>query len=200
MVILQNAQRLFFEKGLFNTTMEDIAVESNLGRRTLYRYFDTKEDIAYEVVILLLKDWNYSSLKIFENLKGDGLQQLSDFLTKLIDVLSLKKPFMKFIGEFDFYFQDNANMQTKEFYSKNYEDVSISWDSMLIKLIEKGVSDGSIKQDIDAKLTEATISNMLWSFGQRVALRGDNIKKETGIDGVDLIRNQVEIYITALKK
>lgn len=44
------ARRLFAKKGLDNTTMNDIAVESGKGRRTLYTYFKSKEDVYYAVI------------------------------------------------------------------------------------------------------------------------------------------------------
>ncbi len=44
------ARQLFAKKGLESTTMNDIAVASGKGRRTLYTYFKSKEDI-YSAVI-----------------------------------------------------------------------------------------------------------------------------------------------------
>lgn len=44
------ARQLFAKNGLENTTMNDIAKASGKGRRTLYTYFDCKEDI-YSAVI-----------------------------------------------------------------------------------------------------------------------------------------------------
>lgn len=44
------ARELFARKGLEATTMNDIAVASGKGRRTLYTYFKNKEEI-YEAVI-----------------------------------------------------------------------------------------------------------------------------------------------------
>ena len=44
------ARKLFAKQGLENTTMNDIAVASGKGRRTLYTYFKSKEDI-YSAVI-----------------------------------------------------------------------------------------------------------------------------------------------------
>ena len=44
------ARQLFAKKGLNGTTMNDIAVASGKGRRTLYTYFNRKEDIYYAVI------------------------------------------------------------------------------------------------------------------------------------------------------
>ena len=44
------ARQLFSKKGVDDTTMNDIAVASKKGRRTLYTYFKSKEDIYMAVV------------------------------------------------------------------------------------------------------------------------------------------------------
>ena len=44
------ARLLFAKNGLENTTMNDIAQQSGKGRRTLYTYFKSKEEIYYAVI------------------------------------------------------------------------------------------------------------------------------------------------------
>ena len=44
------ARQLFAKKGVEDTTMNDIAVASKKGRRTLYTYFKSKEQIYMAVV------------------------------------------------------------------------------------------------------------------------------------------------------
>lgn len=44
------ARQLFAKNGLNGTTMNDIAVASGKGRRTLYTYFKRKEDVYYAVI------------------------------------------------------------------------------------------------------------------------------------------------------
>ena len=44
------ARQLFAKNGLENTTMNDIAVQSGKGRRTLYTYFKSKEEVYHAVI------------------------------------------------------------------------------------------------------------------------------------------------------
>lgn len=44
------ARQLFAKNGFENTTMNDIAVSSGKGRRTLYTYFKNKEDVYFAVI------------------------------------------------------------------------------------------------------------------------------------------------------
>lgn len=48
--LVEVARILFAKKGLENTTMNDIAVASKKGRRTLYTYFKNKEELYYAVI------------------------------------------------------------------------------------------------------------------------------------------------------
>ena len=49
-LLVDVARQLFAKNGFENTTMNDIAVASNKGRRTLYTYFASKEEIYLAVI------------------------------------------------------------------------------------------------------------------------------------------------------
>ena len=48
--ILTVARIVFAHKGADNTTMDDLAKASGLGRRTIYTYFNTREELYHEVI------------------------------------------------------------------------------------------------------------------------------------------------------
>lgn len=48
--LIDVARQLFAKLGVENTTMNDIAVASHKGRRTLYTYFNSKEEIYKSVI------------------------------------------------------------------------------------------------------------------------------------------------------
>lgn len=74
--LIDIARQLFAKRGVANTTMNDIAVASGKGRRTLYTYFNSKEEV-YSAVI------------------ESELERLSD---KLDEVAAMKmRPFDKVI-------------------------------------------------------------------------------------------------------
>jgi AcrR family transcriptional regulator len=49
-VILEVAERIFFQFGYSNTSMEEIANECGMSKKTLYKYFKSKEGILLECV------------------------------------------------------------------------------------------------------------------------------------------------------
>lgn len=198
--IIDKAKLVFLEKGLFSTVMDDIAKEVGLTRRTLYRYFETKEDLAYETIILLLLDWNDYQLEIFNKLSGTGIELLEAFLRKLIDHMEARQNVMRYIGEFDFYFKDGSSEKTSTERIEKFNSIILETDTIFEQILAKGIKDKSIKPDIDIHLMVATMTNVLWGFGQRVAIRGHLMELETGIKGIELIRAQVDLYIMALKE
>ena len=48
--ILAVARIVFAQRGAENTTMDDLAKASGLGRRTIYTYFKTREELYHEVI------------------------------------------------------------------------------------------------------------------------------------------------------
>jgi len=48
--LIDVARHLFAKNGMEDTTMNDIAVASSKGRRTLYTYFKNKEEVFYAVI------------------------------------------------------------------------------------------------------------------------------------------------------
>lgn len=198
-VILDTAARIFMEEGLFNTSMDHIAIEAGFTRRTLYRYFDKKDDLAIAVTTRLLKSWNEFQRVIFNNIDGNGLERLGYFLTEAINYMSDKNTLMNYLGEFDFYFKDISALQIAEASFDKYQEETIKSSEIIQTLLQSGIDDGSIKSDVDLALTEATISNILWGFGQRIAARGKVIEAETGYDPLVIIKHQLKLYIDALK-
>lgn len=197
--IIDKARLSFLKNGLLQTSMDDVAKAAELHRRTLYRYFKTKEDLAFEVTILFIDDWNTYHRKINSELTGSGLDCLKEFLSKLFFYMSERMSVMKFLGEFDFYFNDESQNLPNSQSLNRFKDVILESDIYIKNLIIKGIEDNSIRDDIDIDISVATISQVLWSFGQRIAIRGHIIEAETGFKIQDLFINQINFYIKALE-
>lgn len=51
--ILQAAETLFFEQGMENTSMDLVAREANVSKRTLYNHFETKDTLFHAILLRL---------------------------------------------------------------------------------------------------------------------------------------------------
>ncbi len=154
-LILNAAQKLFFSKGLVNTTMDDIAREAELAKGTLYLYFSSKENIQYEV-----------SVRGSELLNKRMREVIDENLSGLENLLRMGWAFIKFSRqENDFfnlflYFQ-NLDIEELGIPKEKIEDYFLhsSPFKLLIDLVEKGIKDGSLREDLPVKDTATT----LWS-------------------------------------
>lgn len=196
---LINARQIFMAKGISNAYMDDIAVASGKTRRTIYRHFRTKEDLAYEVLIEILIEWNTYQKQVYESLTGNGLESLKEFLYGIKEYMEERIEIMGFLAEFDYYFKDSHKAKVSEELMVMYKELSAESDIMIDALIDKGIQDGSIKALSDQHLIVATISSVLWGFGQRVAFRGKSLALELSVDPIKIINSQIEIYIDYLK-
>lgn len=136
--LIDIARQLFAKRGVANTTMNDIAVASGKGRRTLYTYFNSKEEV-YSAVI------------------ESELERLSD---KLDEVAAMKmRPFDKVIELIYTHLSmiretvvRNGNLRAEFFRNiwmvekvrKKFDDYEID---LFCKVYEDGKADGEF--DID---------------------------------------------------
>ena len=80
-LLVDVARQLFAKQGLENTTMNDIALASGKGRRTLYTYFKNKDEIYFSVIET---EMEYLSAKIAE--VADKRMDLEEKLVEVIYV------------------------------------------------------------------------------------------------------------------
>ena len=77
-MILEAGQKLFIEKGLASTTMDDIARECELAKGTLYLYFRSKEILFMSIVL--------RGLTLMYDMMAASQEGLSDPVAKLSGV------------------------------------------------------------------------------------------------------------------
>lgn len=195
--VLAAATRLFLERGLAAVSMEELAAEAGCTRRNLYRYYSTKEDLAFDVLIALLGEWNRVQCALFDGLSGSALVRLRSFLDGLVDHLSGQRAFLRLAGEFDFTFQDRTTYQPDADRSGRFQAVLHTTEELLERLLALG-SDGSLRLPAPVPILVPTLTTVLWSLAQRVALRERLTAEEFGVSGLELVRTHVDLIVLAL--
>lgn len=195
--ILDKSTEVICSIGIAQTTMNILAEEIGLSRRTLYRYFDSKEDIAYAVMLSIMKAWNETQTHTYDTLKGTGLMKLEQHLMILLNYMEENLSIMRFMADYDNYFRDAVDFKPKAEVDEALHTSFHLSDVLLEKLINEGIEDGSIVLQQNKETVVATITNVLWVFGQAVAVRGKKMGDDAGIDASELIRCQIQLYIDA---
>lgn len=84
--LIEIARQLFAHKGIENTTMNDIAIAAEKGRRTIYTYFKNKRDI-YNAVVESESDSVIEKLGEIINLQISPEEKLMEFIFQRFDAM-----------------------------------------------------------------------------------------------------------------
>ena len=157
--IIEAAMGLFNKQGFDSTTMEQIADNADIARRTLYNYFPVKEAVICEFVQRIIKEQGPEALS--------HALQLPDTRSRLVAVLHKAVE----------WFQIDLN---KEIYEKYYtyrlqkvfqvfRDLDLSESSgfrdVLAPIIERGKEAGEIRRDMDSMVLAAHLDSMFCNWG-----------------------------------
>ncbi|MBO4331739.1 MAG: TetR/AcrR family transcriptional regulator [Paludibacteraceae bacterium] len=134
-LLVDVARQLFAEKGFGATTMNDIAELSNKGRRTLYTYFKSKEEIYSAVIKTELNI-------ISDNLKSVVGRRDLDPDEKLVQYINVRMDAVKDVvirnGELKAEFFLNTQLVEKVRRRLDFHEKNILKD-ILIEGMEKGM-------------------------------------------------------------
>ncbi|MCH5245334.1 MAG: TetR/AcrR family transcriptional regulator [Muribaculaceae bacterium] len=84
--LIEVARQLFANKGIENTTMNDIANASDKGRRTIYTYFKNKREI-YDAVIERESEQLIQRLRQIVSLDVDPVDKLRQYLLTRFEIV-----------------------------------------------------------------------------------------------------------------
>jgi AcrR family transcriptional regulator len=189
--ILVAAIEVFKEKSIRSAKMTDIALKSEVGVATVYRYFKTKLELVIEAINWMCKE---EMQLMFEPFEGDdyksmsGFEQISFILNLFIQLYEMYPDFVALLEQFDNYVvEEQIGLEQLENYEKNITDLK----EMTFGAMERGKKDGSIKRDIDNNIFYTTIAHSLMSLSQKLILRGNILKSDREVKG----ENQLALLI-----
>ena len=55
-MILEQSANMFFNYGIQHITMDDIAKKCGVSKKTIYKYFENKDDLLHQVIELQIKE------------------------------------------------------------------------------------------------------------------------------------------------
>lgn len=145
--IVDAAEKLFFNKGYRDSTMDEIAKEAGYTKKTLYSYFTSKEEI-YERIV----ERGYI---ILNNLFLEALNKNKDS-SEILKIRSLGYAFLEFEGEYRGYFK--AIFESECSYEGSEE-----LEGKIIEILQNCIREGIRKGEIIDTVDEASMSLILWS-------------------------------------
>lgn len=157
--IIEAAETVFFAKGYHNTTMDDIAKTAEFSKRTLYVYFNSKEQLYFEIMI-----------RGYRLMQGMLQQEMLETKTaNAIDSLvQMGNVFYRFSKVHPEYFKAIMEYETAEIdFDRGITDASReecyalgeTMTEYLIGLTRKGIEEGVIRKSLNPVQTAL----VLWS-------------------------------------
>lgn len=153
--IISAAEKIFFQKGLTATTMDDVAEAAELSKGTLYLYYRSKEDLYLAVTL--------RGLEIMYSLFEKSVATEANPIQKLLD---LEEAYYKFFLDHRPYYRMMYFFENPEFHtaiSESMQEQCGLVDQKVWKLVSKVIRDardaGLLHPEIDP--LEAGI--MFWS-------------------------------------
>lgn len=157
---------LFYSKGYYNTSVDDVLKELSMSKGAFYYHFDSKEDFFIQIVQNLLARKVYSTL--IEPIEGhdNPIFKISQcFEDSLETAVQNKVDFGCCLGNFLTEF--NGRNETV---MKHLNDILSIWEVNLVSTLQKGKFNGYIDRHVDC---EAVATYLMSSyFGVRILMAG----------------------------
>jgi AcrR family transcriptional regulator len=144
--IMDAAEKLFMQKGFENTSIDEVAKEARLTKRTLYQYFISKEDLFYAVALKGGRQLTF----IYENAFGQGQNALDKIRQGNQAYLQF---YQDYLGMFRILNYQPANQKNCAA-SPNFLEMGMLNANRMrhyANLVDEGRSDGSINPGLDTR-------------------------------------------------
>lgn len=155
--ISQIAEKLFMEKGIENTSMNDIANESGYSKASLYIYFKDKEEL---IAVLVLE----SMEKLYEYL-SKAVNMQGDFYYRYLEIC---QALFQYHSEYPLYsrmalMNINIDFEGTDFLpeEKDTFQVGEKINELLWRFFREGIESGVLKRDINMAQTTFAMWGML---------------------------------------
>lgn len=171
--IVESTKQCFIEKGYKDTTVEIVAEMINVDRRTIYRYFPSKEALLLKIAIDLFEEFSgfITSITFPEDMSG--INRIKTLLEEQYMYAKEHSEVILLMGMID------SNVEMNEDRMNDFSLLSQSgkrMDENLSKMIEIGIQDGSIVTEDSPLDLAITINNSLLSLATRTVIYNkDNI-------------------------
>jgi len=138
--IIAAAERIFAQKGYFETTVAEIARDAQVAEGTIYEYFANKKDLLYAVPENYLADYATFVLDHLQGIKG-ALNKIRKIIWCHLFYFRNHKDFTKIMTL-------EIRIDPDYYRSKTYENLKL-YSDLIIQIITEGIKDGEIGPNVN---------------------------------------------------
>lgn len=149
--IIRAAEELFFERGYERVTMDEISRKAEYSKRTVYAYFQSKEQIFHGILFRAFSTLNaLINRELREKERLNGLEKLKLLGGVYINFIKSDPKYFELIATYN---GSKSELPADDEFRRVSDAEGEKTFYFLLRLIQEGIQDKSIRQDIDVKRT-----------------------------------------------
>lgn len=191
--IIEAAEKLFCVKGFESSSMDEIAKEAGFTKRTVYQYFESKEDLYYAAALKGCKKYR-AGMKASSGKGRSGFDKIEKAFRHYYEYYANSPEQFRMVNDC-IHIENNDD-------SKRKKELTEFIDSLirdLAKLIEEGKTDGSIQNDVDSQKTACSLYLLMTGFFSRLAAC-ENLPGSFSLDSGELSSFTMDLALRSIKK
>lgn len=199
--ILLASFSLFSHNGIDAIAMTDIAKEAEIGVASLYRYFETKDEIAIRTAIWAWEKQKKLILPILDDsgyYNKSGIEQLEEIFDLFCKLYQNESDFFRYIYFFDAYI---ICQKIEAERLLPYQKVIESVQKIISEAIQKGITDGSISPKYKGieKSLYYSLMHTYFSSVQKLSLSSKMLKMDEEQDEIQQLKLLGKLLTGGLK-
>ena len=196
--ILEAAMALFCEKGLEETSIDEIAGRAGVGSATIYRYYETKAQLAIQSGVEYWKKIAQQYLNLTE-IKGysdmTGLKQLECIMDALVMIFEEERGFLKYLQEFEVFVRRyEIDMERLA----EYEESIMSLKPRVTDALEKGLQDGTLSFEWSPNEVCYSLAHTAFGGMKRFAWNGSMLELDSQVELILQVKIAIKLLIRGL--
>lgn len=198
-MIMEQAIVEFTKNGIENTTMSDVAKASEVGIASLYRYFNSKTELVIQTAVLFWKMAEESIIPSFltrQYQTMSGIRQLETICRKFMNGFNDYREFLIFLNDFEAFIRKQKLTPSD---LGDYQTEVMKMMPYVTAALDKGLEDQTIHLRYSVVETYFTLSQLLLSFVQKLAVYGDILSEENDFDTAKILETAVNMILDWLR-
>lgn len=193
--IILAAEDLFRRKGYENTSMDDIARESQFTKRTVYQYFASKDQLYFAVLQKGMTQFQ-SYLSIEEKQNISGYEKIRQITLACYRFYQEYPEFFKLLNYVGYARQAATGLSDEQ------HDYLMSNDVLfqrIAELIAAGQADGSIPLDLDPEKASMSLLFVMTGFFNQLSTTGKNFSNHFNLNEQAFTASTLDLILRVLK-
>ena len=153
-IIIQAAADIFAKKGYSSAAVSDIASQADIGKGTIYEYFDSKEDLFFAVFKWYSEKTGGAAAVSISALGGSAAQRLEALNESLMGLWDEIKDVFALVMEF---WAASSSALMRQRFQTAFKQFYHDFRSIVSALIHDGIKRGEFREDVNPEAVAAAL-------------------------------------------